>query len=82
MNECHEDIWGSGATAPLVLTSALDAGELVSFTPLPLYLQAKSPLNRRRVVPRAGLEAMEERKILNCRESNPARPSRTRRYTD
>jgi hypothetical protein len=29
---------------------------------------------------RAGLDGMEKRKILHCRESNPDRP--TERYTD
>jgi hypothetical protein len=32
------------------------------------------------VGPRVGLDAVEKRKILHCRESNPGRP--TRRYTD
>jgi hypothetical protein len=30
--------------------------------------------------PRAGLDAVEKRKSLHCRESNPGRPAR--RYTD
>jgi hypothetical protein len=48
---------------------------VVSFTPLPLNPRGKTlryPLDRR-------LDAVEERQILNCRESKPGR--RARRYT-
>jgi hypothetical protein len=35
--------WRSGGIAPHFLTSALDGGEWVSFTPSPLYPQGKCP---------------------------------------
>jgi hypothetical protein len=45
------------------------------FKPLPLYPRGRAPqypLDRRLVGPRADLDALEKRKILHCRESNPA----------
>jgi hypothetical protein len=46
---------------------------VVSFTPLPLYPQKKSPqypLDRRLVGQRAGLDDIEKRKFLQYRDSN------------
>jgi hypothetical protein len=54
---------------------------MVRFTPLPLYPRGKSPpypypLNRK-VGPRAGLDAVEKRKILHCRKSKPGSRARS-----
>jgi hypothetical protein len=39
----HEDVMGSTVRAPSFLTSALDGGWVVSFTPRPLHLRVKGP---------------------------------------
>jgi hypothetical protein len=39
----HEDVWGSGDIAPAFLTSTLDGGWVVSFTPRPLYTAGSKP---------------------------------------
>jgi hypothetical protein len=35
---CHEEMWGIGGLAPPFLTSALDGGKVVNFTPVSFYL--------------------------------------------
>jgi hypothetical protein len=50
---------------------------MVSFTSLPLYPLGKSPWyasERRLVDTRVGLDTVEKRKILHCREVYPGHP--------
>jgi hypothetical protein len=70
-NECHEDIQGSGGIAPLVLTLALNADEWWASRPCRFTSRQRARWRAGWVGPRAGLDAMEERKILHCRVSNP-----------
>jgi hypothetical protein len=54
--------------------------DLVSFLPLPLYPRGKTPGThwiRGWVGTRAGLDAVEKRKILHCRVSNSGHPARS-----
>jgi hypothetical protein len=75
----HEDIWGSGLIAPPFLTFTLDevewsAPRLCGFAP-----GVGAPGTHwigGWVGPRAGVDAVEKRKILHCRETNPDRPVR------
>jgi hypothetical protein len=77
---CHEDLWGTGVITPPFLTSAPDAGErsasrLGRFTPR--EIAADNHWIGGWVGPRAGLDVVEKRKILRCREINPDRPGRS-----
>jgi hypothetical protein len=74
---------GSVGIAPPFMTSALDGCEWSAsrpgrFTPAEIALGAHWIGGW--VGPEVGLDAVEERKILPCRESNPGRPARC--YTD
>jgi hypothetical protein len=58
---------------------------VVSFTPLPSYSQGKIPCTHQIggwVDPAIGLDVVEKRRILHCRESNPCLPARTRLLYD
>jgi hypothetical protein len=66
-----EDILGSGCIAPPFLTSALDEGEWPASRPC--RVTPGTHLIGGWVNPRTGLDHMEKRKILQCRESNPWR---------
>jgi hypothetical protein len=75
---------GSGGIAPSFLTSALDGGEL-SVSRRPLYPREKSPrfaLDMRLGGPRAGLEAVEKRKLSLAGNRTPVVQPIARRYTD
>jgi hypothetical protein len=72
---CHEDIVGSGDTAPCIpdLGTKMEVScQLCALAALP---QGKRPGTHMRgnwVVPRVGLDTMVKRKIPNpCQESNP-----------
>jgi hypothetical protein len=72
---------GSGGIAPLLLTSALDGGEWSASCPArftPEDGAAGTHWIGGWVGPSAGLDAVEKRKILPCRESNPV----ALRYTE
>jgi hypothetical protein len=63
-----------------ILTMALGGGEWSASQPCRFIPGERAPGNHYVggwVVPRAGLDAVEKRKILHCRESNPGRPART-----
>jgi hypothetical protein len=76
-------MWENGGIAPPFLTSALGRGEWSASRPGRFTL-GEIALGTHWiggwVGPRAGLDAVEKRKILYYRGSNPARPAR--RYTD
>jgi hypothetical protein len=77
---CHEDIWGSEGIAPPFLTPALDGGEWSDSRPDRFTLEEGTPGTHwlgSWVGLEAGMDAMEERQILHCRESNPGRPVRS-----
>jgi hypothetical protein len=67
--------------APLFMTSALDEGLTTAFhlRSTPRGNRPRYQLDRRLGGPKAGLEAVENRKILQSRESNLGHPAR--RYT-
>jgi hypothetical protein len=70
---------GSGSIAPPLLTSALDGCEWLASRPGRFIPGKREPGTHRIegwVGPRARLDAMEKRKILSCRKSNPDRPAR------
>jgi hypothetical protein len=74
---------GGGGIAPPFLASALDGGEWSASRPGRFNFKEVVPGThwiRGWVGPRGGLDALEKRKILHCRKSNPGRPAR--RYTD
>jgi hypothetical protein len=77
---CHDDVWGSEGTAPPFLTTASDGGEwsatLTScFTPR--EIAPGTHWIGGWVGPRAGLDAVEKRRIsCPCRESNPGSQAR------
>jgi hypothetical protein len=48
----YEEAWGSGGRVP-PLTSAMDAGECLSFTPTPIYGQENNPVRIRYEAERA-----------------------------
>jgi hypothetical protein len=78
IKHCHEDIWGSGGTAPPFLTSALDGGEWSASRPGRLTPEERTPSTHSTggwVGPRTGLDAVK-RKIMTLPESNPGRPAR------
>jgi hypothetical protein len=72
----HEDVWG---------TTVLDRGELSDSSP-DRFTPGKDPHPGNNLIgdwvgPRAGPDAVEQRKIsCPCRKSNPGRPARL--YTD
>jgi hypothetical protein len=81
--------WGVEVKLNAFLTSALDGGWVVSYTPRPLYPQGKSPwypLDRRLGGPQSRSErGAEERNSQPRRESNPRTPNFqpvAQRYTD
>jgi hypothetical protein len=64
---CHEDIWGSGGIDLLLLTSALDGGEWSTSGPGRFTPGERSPGTNwigGWMGPRAGLDVVQERKIL------------------
>jgi hypothetical protein len=70
-----------------IFTSALDGGECSAsrpgrFTPGEIARGAHARFMGGWVGPKAGLDAVEMRKIFPCQKSNPGRPARTRRYAD
>jgi hypothetical protein len=72
----QEDICGSGGIAPSFLTSALDGDESSASPPLPRY----PPPGKERPIggwvgTRVDLDAVEKRKILRLRKSNPGCPA-------
>jgi hypothetical protein len=74
----REDIWASGVICPLILTSTLDGGEWSAsrpyrFTPRERACSTHSIGGW--VGPTASLDAVEKRKILHCRESDPGPPA-------
>jgi hypothetical protein len=81
---------GSGGIAPPFLTSALDGGEWSASRPCRFNSGEEALVNHwigGWVGPRAGLDAVEKRKILHCRKSNPGPPACSlslyrRRYPD
>jgi hypothetical protein len=80
----YKEIRGSGGIAPPFLTSTLDEGEW-SASHSSRFPSREKELGTRwiwdLVGPRAGLDAVEERRITcPCQESNPGPPPR--RYTD
>jgi hypothetical protein len=78
-------MWGSRGIAPNFLTSALDGGEWLASRRCRCTLGERAPGTHwieDWVSPRVGLEAVENRKIVHCRESNPDRPTRSPRYSD
>jgi hypothetical protein len=65
------NIWGSGGIAPPFLTSALDGGEWSASSHCLFIPEERAPGTHwigGWVGPRAGLDAVETRKILHCRE--------------
>jgi hypothetical protein len=77
--------WGSGGIAPPLFSSALDGGEWSAsrhgrFTPG--EITSSTHLLGCWVGLIVGLDAVEKRKILPCRESDPGPQSVARRYTD
>jgi hypothetical protein len=72
-------MWKSGGIAPPFLISALDGGEWSASRPC-RFTPGKEHSVPIGLSPRVGLDAVEERKILHWRESNPGRPARS--YTD
>jgi hypothetical protein len=74
---------GGGGIPQTVLTSALVGGEWSASRPSRFTL-GKRALGTHRiggwVDPGVGMNAVEKRKILHCRESNPGHPAR--RYPD
>jgi hypothetical protein len=73
--------WGSGGIAPPFLTSVLNGGEWSAARPSRFIPREVAPVIQRIgdwVGSRAFLEAVERRKILAYRESNPGRPARSR----
>jgi hypothetical protein len=77
---CHEDIWGSGGIAQPFLTSALDGDKWPVLRPGRFTPGKAAPSTHwigDWVGPRVSLDAVEKRKILHCRESNPGRPPRS-----
>jgi hypothetical protein len=78
-------MWGSGGIAPSFLTSALDGGEWSASRPCRFAPGKGAPVTHwigNWVGSRVGLDAVEKRKNLHCRESNPGVQSVGRRYTD
>jgi hypothetical protein len=70
---CHEDICGTGGIAPPFLTSALDGGEWSASRTCHFTPGEKAPGTHwigGHVGPRAGLDAVEKRKILHFWKSN------------
>jgi hypothetical protein len=65
----------SGGIAPQFLTSALDGGQWSASRLEPFILEEIAPGTLDR--PRTGLDTMQERKILLCRESNMGLPARS-----
>jgi hypothetical protein len=64
-----------------ILVLGIRRRRMVSFTPMPLYLGV-SLLIGGCVGLRTGLEAVEKRKILHCRESNSGLQPVARYYAD
>jgi hypothetical protein len=68
---------------PRYISIFLDLGTrwrwVVSYTPLPLYPRRNSPQYPldRMGWPRVGLDAVQKRRNLHCRESNLSRPARS-----
>jgi hypothetical protein len=79
-HHANETYWGSGGIAQRILWLATRWRWVVSFTPLPLYTQGKSPwypLDRRLSGPRAGLDEVSKRKIPGIEPRSYARPTRS-----
>jgi hypothetical protein len=72
-------VWGSGGVAPLFLTSTLDGGERSASRPglfNPEETASGTHWIGSWVGPRAGMEAVEERKVsFPCPELNHGRPA-------
>jgi hypothetical protein len=67
------DTWEDGVIVPPFLTSAQDGGEWSASRPC--HFIPGTHWIGGWIVPRAGLDAVEWRKIArHCRESNPGRP--------
>jgi hypothetical protein len=72
--------WGSGGIAPLFLISTLHAGEWLDSLTFRFASGERAPGTHWMegwVSTRAGLDAVENIKILQCRESNPDHPDRS-----
>jgi hypothetical protein len=73
-------VWGNGGTAPPYVTSALDGGGWSAWRPGSFTPGEKAPGNHcigGWMGPRFGLDAVDKRKILYWRESNPGRSARS-----
>jgi hypothetical protein len=73
----HEDVWGSGGTASPFLTTAVGGGEWSASRPR-RFIHGERARGTHwiggRMGPRAGLDAVEKRKISRiCRKSNHGR---------
>jgi hypothetical protein len=69
---------GSEDIAPPFLASTLYGGEWSATRPCRFTPGERAPGTHRIggwVGPRVGLDAVEKRKVLHCRESNPGRPA-------
>jgi hypothetical protein len=70
----------SEGIAPPLLTSALDGGEWSASRPS-RFIPGERALSTNWMVgwvgPSVGLDAVEKKKILHCREPNPGRPARS-----
>jgi hypothetical protein len=74
------ETWGNGGIAPPFFTSALDGGEWLASRVCRFTPEERAPGTHwigGCVGPRVGLDAVEKRKILHCRESNPGCSSRS-----
>jgi hypothetical protein len=82
----REDVWGEWSIGPPFMTSVTTWRWVLRLMPRPLGKCPQYPLYRRLRGPRAGLNAVDKRKIFwSCWDSNPDFPTvepLARRYTD